>query len=148
MKTVFVLAIEVIINKARANSVKVYETYDAAKNAMREAIARELAPTGYFGKLIAEDAKSVHIEDREKYYEIFTVGARDYRYISYDISCQEVLGCEINKERALHLIRYCIDWIISTVDFDSYSKLMAIGFSESELRGLGYGYIVDEEYRK
>lgn len=148
MKNVFVLTIEEIINGAHANSVKVYETYDLAKTAMREAIARELAPSGYFGKLIARDSKSVHIEDREKYYEIFTVGARDYRHISYDIACQEILGCEINKERALQLIQKCIDWIVSPMDFDSYSKLMAIGFSESELRGLGFGYIVDEEHRE
>lgn len=103
MKTVFVLTIEEIINEGRASSVKIYKTYDLAKYAMRELIARELAPTGRFGKLIAEDPKSVHIEDREKYYEIFTVGARDYRYISYDIACQEVLGCEINRETDFQL---------------------------------------------
>ena len=71
MKNVFVLTIEEIINGARASSVKVYETYDLAQNAMREAIARELAPTGRFGKLIDEDEKSVHIEDKAKYYEIY-----------------------------------------------------------------------------
>ena len=144
MKNVFVLTIEEIINGARASSVKVYETYDLAQNAMREAIARELAPTGRFGKLIAEDEKSVHIEDKVKYCEIYKVGARGSYYISYDIACQEVLGCEISKERALQLIQKCIDWIASPVNFDSYSELMAIGFDESELRALGYGYIVDE----
>lgn len=148
MKTVFVLTIEEIINEGRASSVKIYKTYDLAKHAMRELIACELAPTGRFGKLIAVDPKSVHIEDKEKYCEIYTVGTRDYRYISYDIACQEVLGCEISKERALQLIQKCIDWIISPVDFDSYSKLMAIGFDESELIALGYGYVVDEEYRE
>ena len=147
MKNVFVLTIEEIINGARASSVKVYETYDLAQNAMREAIARELAPTGRFGKLIDEDEKSVHIEDKAKYYEIYKVGARSSYYISYDIACQEVLGCEISKERALQLIRQCIDWIAYSVS-NPYFKLMAVGFDESELRALGYGYIVDEEHRE
>ena len=147
MKNVFVLTIEEIINGARASSVKVYETYDLAQNAMREAIARELAPTGRFGKLIDEDEKSVHIEDKAKYYEIYKVGARSSYYISYDIACQEVLGCEISKERALQLIQQCIDWIAYSVS-NPYFKLMAVGFDESELRALGYGYIVDEEHRE
>lgn len=98
MENVFVLTIEEIINGARASSVKVYETYDAAKNAMREAIARELAPSGRFGKLIAKDAKSVHIEDKEKYYEIYTIGARSSHYISYDIACQAVLAAKSVKK--------------------------------------------------
>lgn len=148
MKKVFVLTIEETINGAKASSVKVYDTYCAAKNAMREAIARELAPTGRFGKLIAEDERSVCIEDKVKYCEIYKAGARSSCYISYDIACQEVLGCEISKERALQLIQQCIAWIASPVNFDSYSELMAIGFDDSELRVLGYGYIVDEEHQE
>ena len=147
MKNVFVLTIEEIINGARASSVKVYETYDLAQNMMREAIARELAPTGRFGKLIAEDERSVRIEDKVKYCEIYKAGARSSYYISYDIACQEVLGYEISKERALQLIQQCIDWIAYSVS-DPYSKLMAVGFDEGELRALGYGYIVDEEHRE
>lgn len=91
MKTVFVLTIEEIINEGRASSVKIYKTYDLAKYAMRELIACELAPTGRFGKLIAKDPKSVRIEDKVKYCEIYKVGARSSHYISYNIACQEVL---------------------------------------------------------
>lgn len=156
MENVFVLTIEERINGATASSIKVYESYCAAKNAMREAIARELAPTGRFGKLIAKDPKSVFTEDKEKYVEIYKMGARSSYYISYDISCQEVLGgesqevlgCEITKERAIQLIQSCINWIASPGGFDSYSDLMGVGFDESELRALGYGYIVDEAHKE
>ena len=148
MKNVFVLTIEEIINGAHASSVKVYKTYDLAQIAMREAIARELAPTGRFGKLIAEDERSVCIEDKVKYCEIYKTGARSSYYISYDIACQEVLGCEITKERAIQLIQSCINWIASPGGFSSYSDLMGVGFDESELRALGYGYIVDEARSK
>lgn len=98
MKEVYVLTIDEMINGAKASSVKVYDTYCAAKNAMREAIARELASTGRFGKLIDEDAKSVRTEDKEKYVEIYKIGARSSYYISYDISCQEVLGRKSAKK--------------------------------------------------
>ena len=148
MKEVYVLTIDEMINGAKASSVKVYDTYCAAKNAMREAIARELAPTGRFGKLIDEDAKSVRTEDKEKYVEIYKIGARSSYYISYDISCQEVLGSEISKERAIQLIQNCIGWIVSPGGFDAYSDLMGVGFDESELRALGYGYIIDEEHQE
>lgn len=55
----------------------------------------------------------------------------------------------ISKERLEQMVLSCIDWITSMSDYlDAYNDLEAIGFSEAELRELGYGYIVDEAHKQ
>jgi hypothetical protein len=51
----------------------------------------------------------------------------------------------INYQRAIQLIKYCIDWFTSGAEIsDVYSELISgVGFDNVELEELGYSYLLD-----
>ena len=52
----------------------------------------------------------------------------------------------ITHERAMWLVKRCIDWIIEGAEnADARDELYAIGFSNDEIEELGYGYLLDVE---
>ena len=52
----------------------------------------------------------------------------------------------IIHERAIWLVKRCIDWIIEGAEnSDARDELYAIGFSNDEIEELGYGYLLDVE---
>ena len=52
----------------------------------------------------------------------------------------------ITHERAIWLVKRCIDWIIEGAEnSDARDELYAIGFSNDEIGELCYGYLLDVE---
>lgn len=102
------------------------ERHDSA-----EAVGRILFMTRDFEKAILNCAK-----------EIAEVDAYDFlRYVQTEIYLG---GDGIDYQRAVRLLKDCIDWITQSVTCaDAVSDLYAIGFADDEIETLGYEYLLD-----
>lgn len=72
----------------------------------------------------------------------------DHIHLLVYISREMYFGVDdnhISYARAIQMIQYCINWMISGVELaDAYNDLTSgIGFGSEELEELGYGYLLD-----
>ena len=71
--------------------IKVYDSYDKAKEAMEEEIEQELMPSTWFGDLLEDKENNVVQERTESCFEIYQDGEWLLSHALYEIIGKEVL---------------------------------------------------------